>query len=428
MRLKRTIGYVCGLQLLITLAACNEVVAPVTPVVPPVVTPPVVTPPVVVAEPIDTAAARLAWTFVENNTQSATGLAKPIYPFQFPTVWDIGSLIGATYSAHELGIITDADYDARIQRILGTLGTLELFDNVAFNKTYDAQTGGMVDRNRVASATGYGWSATDIGRLLVWLRIVAVNQPQYAAQAARIVARLDMSRLVAGGILHGMDLDPVFGTRNPYAETGLGYEQYAAAGFALWGHRAATALDASINAKRVDLYGVSISVDARDNGRLTSEPYVMLGLETGWYSSDLRDQAMRLLAAQEARFTNTGVMTMVSEDALPDPPYYYYYYTLYGRGQGFVVEGPEDRTPVEQPRWVSTKAAFAWRALLPSSYTKAALASVQSAAVPGRGWGSGVYEQSGAPTGEPGLNTAALVLESIAYRKLGHAFIGGMIR
>src|SRR4051812_27594808 len=112
MKLKGTLGYLCGLQLLVALAACHDAVGPVTP---PVVTPPVVTPPVVVADPIDTVAARLAWTFVENNPQPATGLIKPIYPYRFATVWDIGSMIAATYSAHELGIITDAAYDGRIQ-------------------------------------------------------------------------------------------------------------------------------------------------------------------------------------------------------------------------------------------------------------------------------------------------------------------------
>jgi hypothetical protein len=423
MRAKRTLRYLCGIQLLVVLAGCNEVAAPITPPIVPPLTPPIAAP-----DAIDTAAARLAWTFVENTTQAATGLAKPIYPYRFATVWDIGSLIGATYSAHQLGIVGDAEYDARMRRILGTLDSLPLFDGAAFNRTYDTETGGMVDRDEVASMVGYGWSATDIGRLLIWLRIVAVNQPSHGALAAHIVQRLDFSRLVAGGVLRGMNLDPVHGTRTGYAETGLGYEQYAAKGFALWGHRAATALDAAVNAKRVDLFGVSVSVDVRDKGKLTSEPYILLGLETGWYSDELRDQATRVLAAQEARFMNTGVMTMVSEDALPDPPHYFYYYSLYDQGQGFVVQEPENGTLVDQPRWVSTKAAFAWRVLFPGSYTRAALASVQRAAVPGRGWGSGVYEQSGAPTQEPNINTAAVVLESLAFQQRGRAFLGETIR
>src|ERR1700676_4170497 len=72
------------------------------------------------------AGARTAWSFVENNTQASTGLAKAHDTFQFITTWDIASQIGATYSAHELGIIDDANYDGRIKRILGRLTHLPL--------------------------------------------------------------------------------------------------------------------------------------------------------------------------------------------------------------------------------------------------------------------------------------------------------------
>src|SRR4051812_1931440 len=220
MRLTRLFGCLCGVELLLALAACNEPVAPVTP---PVVTPPVVTPPTSSADSADLAAARLAWTFVENNTQPATGLVKPIYPYRFATVWDMGSTIGAIVSAHELGLVTDAAYDARIRQILATLQGAPLFAGAAFNREYDTETGAMVDRHEAASSIGYGWSATDIGRLLVWLRVLAVSQPQYAAQASGIVNRLDFSRLVAGGVLHGIDVDSTYGTTTSYAETGLGY-------------------------------------------------------------------------------------------------------------------------------------------------------------------------------------------------------------
>ena len=153
------------------------------------------------------AGARTAWTFVENNTQASTGLAKAHDNFQFVTTWDIASQIAATYSAHELGIIDDANYDGRIKKILATLTTLPLYQGAAFNRFYDSQTGQMVDRNFNASTTGFGWSTTDIGRLLTWLRVLAVNQPQYSAQATAIKNRLNMSRLISGGTLQGVDVD-----------------------------------------------------------------------------------------------------------------------------------------------------------------------------------------------------------------------------
>jgi hypothetical protein len=281
----------------------------------------------------------------------------------------------------------------------------------------------MIDRKQRISSRGYGWSVTDIGRLLIWLRILAVNQPQFATQAANIVKRLDMSRLIKDGYLQSEDLSPTTGALHPFQEGRIGYEQYTAAGLALWGHRAENALNARLNAVPASVLGVSIVADKRGDERITSEPYIMMGMETGWYSPELRQQAWRVLAAQEARYRTTGILTMVSEDALPDPPYYFYYYDVYRQGRPFVVDGPTGGPFVESPRWISSKAAFAWHALLPSPYTLSVLQAVQGAALPGRGWGAGVYEGSLRPTGDASLNTAALILEAAVYNLRGHPFL-----
>ena len=369
-------------------------------------------------------AARTAWAFVDRNYQPSTGLSRAHDTYQYVTIWDIASTLAATYSAHELGLITDPVYNQRMQRVLATLSTMDLFDRAAFNKSYDSKTGKMIDRDQRISSKGYGWSTTDIGRLLTWLRIIAVNQPQFSPQATAIVNRLNVSRLInANGYLQGQDLEPRTGQMRIYVEGRMGYEQYAAAGLALWGHRAEKALDARFNAQPVSVLGVSIIADKRGDERITSEPYIMMGMETGWYSPELRQQAWRVLAAQEARYKSTGTITMVSEDALPDPPYYFYYYDVYRQGRAFVVDAHSGQGYVESPRWVSSKAAFAWHALLPSPYTMMVLQAVQSAAIPGRGWGAGVYEGTLKPTGDASLNTAALILEAAVFNLRGHPFI-----
>jgi hypothetical protein len=368
--------------------------------------------------------ARIAWAFVERNYQPSTGLARAHDTYQYVTLWDIASTLAATYSAHELGLVSDQVYNQRIQRALTTISTMDLFDGAAFNKSYDSKTGKMIDRNQRISSKGYGWSVTDIGRLLTWLRILAVNQPQFASQAATIVNRLNMSRLISpDGYLLGQDIEPRTGQMRIYPEGRMGYEQYAAAGLALWGHRAEKALDARLNAQPVSVLGVSIVADKRGDERITSEPYIMMGMETGWYSPELRQQAWRVLAAQEARYKATGTLTMVSEDALPDPPFYFYYYDVYRQGRTFAVDAHSGQGYVESPRWISSKAAFAWHALLPSPYTMTVLQAVQPALIPGKGWGAGVYEGSLKPTGDASLNTAALILEAAAYNLSGHPFL-----
>jgi Protein of unknown function (DUF3131) len=371
-------------------------------------------------------AARTAWAFVENNTQPNTGLAQAHYAFQYVTTWDIASQIAATYAAHELGIIDDASYDGRIRKILGTLASISLFEGAAFNRFYDSQTGKMVSRDYQISTTGFGWSDTDQGRLLTWLHILAVKQPQYAPLASAIVNRLNYSRLIANGTLQGFDV-AANGTRNAYSETGLGYEQYAAGGFALWGHRAPNSLNPTAYATTVDVLGVPVYVDKRGLARATSEPYMVIGMETGWWAPALKDQAWQILSAQQARFDQTGVITMATEDALPDPPYYFYYYSIYHSGKSFVVEGPGMGTVVEKPRWVSAKAAFAWRALFPTDYTLKAFDAVQPAAIDGKGWGAGVYENSLQPTGEASLNTAGVILEAALYHRLASSFVADPI-
>jgi hypothetical protein len=368
-------------------------------------------------------ASRTAWAFVNRNYQPSTGLARAHDTYQYVTLWDVASALAATYCAHELGLVTDAVYTQRVQRALATISTMDLFDGAAFNKSYDSKTGKMIDRSQRISSRGYGWSVTDIGRLLIWLRIIAINQPQFATQANAIVKRLTISRLMNNGYLQGTDIDPQTGQLRVYPEGRMGYEQYAAAGLAVWGFRADKALDARLNALPVQVLGVTIVADKRGDERITSEPYIMMGMETGWYSPELREQAWRVLAAQEARYKATGTLTMASEDALPDPPYYFYYYNIYRQGHAFAVDAPAGQGFVEGPRWLSSKAAFAWHALLPSPYTLAALQAVQGASISGRGWGAGVYEGSLRPTGDASLNTAALVLEAALYQLRGHPFL-----
>ena len=383
--------------------------------------------PVVDERELFMSAARTAWAFVNRNYQPATGLSRAHDTYQYVTLWDVASAIAATYSAHELGLLSDAIYNQRMQRALATMTTMDLFDNAAFNKSYDSKTGRMIDRSQRISSRGYGWSVTDIGRLLIWLRIVAVNQPQFANQANAIVKRLNIARLINNGYLQGTDIDPRSGQLRVYPEGRMGYEQYAAAGLALWGFRAASALDARINALPVNVLGVTVIADKRGDERITSEPYIMMGMETGWYSPELREQAWRVLAAQEARYKATGTLTMASEDALPDPPYYFYYYNVYRQGRPFVVDAPAGQGYVESPRWLSSKAAFAWHALLPSPYTLAAVQAVEGSAISGRGWGAGVYEGSHRPTGDASLNTAALILEAAVYNMRGHPFLAARL-
>ena len=368
-------------------------------------------------------AAHTSWNFVNRITEPSTGLARAHATYSYVTLWDIAGVIAANYTAHELAFINDATYDSHIQRILATLSTIDLFDNAAFNRIYDAKTGRMVDNASKISNLGAGWSSVDIGRLLIWLRILSVKQPKYAPLATQIVRRLNMSKLLNDGYLQGVDVDPKTGKRQTFTEDEIGYQQYALSGFAMWGARVNSAgLDVRSNVAVVNVLGVRLLVTSPGNDRVMSEPFIMLGIETGFRSPQLGRQAAQVLAAQTARYQRTGIVTAVTEDALPDPPYYFYYYSVYHRGKSFVVEGPGDNKYVERPRWVSSKAAFGWNAVLPNAYTHLVLRAVRPAGTP-NGWGSGVYEDTLQPTGVPSLNTAALIMESALYKTRGRPIL-----
>jgi hypothetical protein len=367
-------------------------------------------------------AARTSWNLVNRITEPSTGLARAHARYAYVTLWDIAGVIAANYTAHELAFIDDATYDRHIQRILATLSSVDLYDKTAFNRIYDAQTGRMVDNAGKISNVGAGWSSVDIGRLLVWLRIVSAKQPKYLPLATQVVRRLNLSKVLDDGFLRGLQVDPKTGKRQTFTEDEIGYQQYALSGFSMWGARVnPDGLDVRRNVAAINVMGVRLLITSPGNDRVMSEPFIMIGMETGFRTANIARQASQVLAAQTARYQQMKIITAVTEDALPDPPYYFYYYSVYHRGNPFVVESLDDKI-VQNPRWVSSKAAFGWNAILPNPYTQLLVRTVRPAGTPD-GWGSGVYEDTLRPTGVPSLNTAALIMESALYKTRGRPIL-----
>lgn len=370
------------------------------------------------------AAARGAWSYVAQQYQPATGLIDATSGYTYTTVWDLASGIAALYCGHALQFLSDAEYDRRMGRVLATLQTIGLVDHAAFNKVYSTRTAAMVGRDRSPSARGYGWSTTDIGRLLVWLKIIAATQPAHAAAAAAIVQRLDFTRLIADGYMWGQDFDGAWQPRR-YQEGQIGYEQYAAAGFAAWGADVTHALRLDDNGLPIAVMGHTLYADARGHDRLTSDPVVLAGLELGW-DAPMERFARDLLGVQEARYRKTGRVTMLGEDAINRAPHFFYYYGAYSHRQAFAVDVQEKGTFVDEPRWVSAKAAFAWHALLPRPYTRRAMLAVAPARS-AAGWASGVFEGTSESTGALNINTAAVILTAALVARSGEPIMSAAI-
>ena len=359
-------------------------------------------------------AARLAWRYMETNYQPTTGFVNATPDWAYTTIWDIGAQLLAFHAAKELGIITQTQYDQRTSKTLNTLERLSLFRGLVYNKAYSTRDGSM---GNGAKQGGTGWSATDLGRLLVALKVIATREPQYARQAERIVRRNKFEEIIRNGYLHGQ-LIGNSGQPWTFQEGRIGYEQYMATGFDLWGGEVDNALNLRANGRPVKVLGVELLLDTRWNDRLLSEPFYLLGMELG-LTGDMRNLAVNVLKAQEARFNQTGQVTIATEDAVGVPPHYFYYYCVYCNRKPFVIDIATPGREMDSPRWVSTKGAFGWNAILPSPYTQRAQNLVAGARDPQRGWASGVYEKTSASTRTYDINTAAVILEAAAYQLRG---------
>ena len=354
-------------------------------------------------------AATLAWKYFDKNTNATTGLTQATPEWANTTLWDIGAQLLATYSAKELGVISPDDYKKRMTEALNTVEKAPLYRNLVYNRVYSVTTG------RLGPADG--WSAMDLGRFLAALKIIALRDPQFAAQAERIAKRNDLSQVVYQGYLHG----EMTGARSkPYRfqEGRIGYEQYAATGFKQWGAPVANALRYELNAEPFKVLGVQLFADTRYDDRLVSEPFILMGLEFGLEGS-LRQFAGNVLKAQEQRFDSTGKMTIVSEDAVSEPPDYFYYYCVICSRKPFVVGTASPGKERDKPRWVSTKGAYGWDAIMPNDYTRKAVATVAPAMDPAKGWASGVYEENGQSTKTIDINTAAVMMEIALFKMRG---------
>lgn len=365
--------------------------------------------------------AAIAWRYFERNTQPATGLVNSVDGYPAASMWDIGSALLATVAAERLGLLSRGELDARLGRALTSLASLPLFDDALPNKSYDTATLTPVNYDGTPAPRGVGWSAIDLGRMLVAFDAIVWGYPELTPQVRAVLARWRLDRLTRDGLLIGARVGA--DQRTELLQEGrLGYEQYAARALALLGADVDVASRYDANLAYVEVEGIGVPGDARTAARygahtyVLSEPYLLDGLELGW-DRDSEALAYRVYRAQEARHERTGVLTAVSEDHIDRPPYFVYNAVAAdGRPWAAITDSGADASP---HRSLSTKAAFGWWALLDTPYAVELLRAVASSYDPERGWYAGVYEQDRAPNTAVAANTNAVILESLAYRQFG---------
>ncbi|MHC5727323.1 MAG: DUF3131 domain-containing protein, partial [Nostoc sp.] len=266
---------------------------------------------------------------------------------------------------------------------------------------------------------GTGWSALDLGRMLTALYNLKTCHPEYTAAVDKFVLDWSYLRVVREGILSSAtvikDQDGRLLTRvNP--ETRLGYEEYAARGFQLWGfnveHSAVggeyqTAL---VEGVKVPTQRHRTDTNSKVNQYTVSNPFLLYALEFG-LDPQMRSLFEPIFQAQAERYRRTGTFTASATTLIDRKPY-----TIHSSiSQSWVALG-DDGKPVPKGRLVSTAVAFAYHALLPENkYSQELLQGTTDLYNPLIGFYEGFYETTGKTAVGFTSSTNSMILESLLY-------------
>lgn len=377
-----------------------------------------------------------AWRYFENNTQAETCLTNSVDKYPSTTMWDVAAGVAALVAAFEFKWIDPPTFDEKMGCLLDSLNRMPLYRDELPNKAYNTMTLEEVDYANNPAEIGV--SAIDLGRLLTWLAIVKTRYPMHAEKVDRAVLRWSFCNVVdRGGTLYGAVTEK--GGSVTYLQEGrLGYEEYAANGFQLWGFATEAASQIEPRGK-VKIYGVPISYDGRDPARygahnyVVTEAYLLSGLEMNWdhphdtTESDLwlSDRASHTLAtkvykAQYKRWKETGILTARTEHHVDGAPYFVYD-TIYTDGVEWATIA-DDGKPYPELAAVSTKAALGMSVLFDTPYTEKLAAAVLPLVDPERGIFEGYYEADGRRVEALTANTNGIVLETLLYKMQGKLY------
>jgi Protein of unknown function (DUF3131) len=359
--------------------------------------------------------ARNAWRYFEAN-RLPTGLVSSAEKFPATTMWDVGSQLAGMTAARELKLLPAEEFDRWMSQTLDSLAKLPLYQKELPNKAYNAATLVPVNYGKLDRYQEIGFSALDLGRLARWLDIVAARYPQHAAAVKAITAQWTLTRLTANGQLMGTTVKD--SKENWNQEGRLGYEQYGAYGLTKLSIQAKAALDPKAEMTTVKVMGVDVPVDKRTtyHNYVTSEPYILDGLESGFKALPV-EYAGRVLQAQQQRFLDTHQLTTWSEDNLDKAPWFVYN-TVYVNGTPWKSIDASGKDASEF-RGSSTKAAVGWHMLFRTRYTAKAYKGLRWLADPAKGVFAGYYEATQQPNRALTLNTNGIILESLLYNQAG---------
>lgn len=364
--------------------------------------------------------ARAAWEFFEQPGRQMAGLVpaniwqegNDYGSYRIVTMWDVGSILLGTISAHSLGLINDAAFSERIAGI----------DNFLRRATYhfgEARLPNYRSSIDTAKSVESGYDATDTARLFIALHIA--DQLKVPVLSGRgLINSWDLDQTIRNG-----EIWSIKGGKMEPAEFYI-YRYYVSRAYALWNvdHKPVTSGEPpNVNEAARQAFVKELA----SIGPISSEPSLAEEVELG--ASPYSQEIVRLLeAAQLKRYKDTSRLTCVSESPMDREPWFTYQgYDLTRKGEAawtvysWKTEA-EWNTPdfAAKHRMVSSKAAFLWYATRPNAYTEMLWQHVREhARAPKYGFHPGVYEATGEPSRNIDVNTNATILEAVAYALRG---------
>ncbi len=379
--------------------------------------------------------AKIAWTYFENNYNPKTGLVNSVDMYPSTTMWHTADYLAALVAVRELEIIEPCEFDNRLSKLLDFLNTMDLFFGRLPNKVYHTRTGKMVDYSNQPQEMG--WSALDLGRLLIWLKIIKCRYPIFAEYIDKAVLRWNFCDVIdnCGSLYGGIK---VHNQIQLFQEGRLGYEEYAAKGFQVWGFD--TTMASKIEPyEKAKIYGIEIPYDSRDprktgtHSPVLSMGFVLDGLEFNWdRSSDKKgldsrhtDAVMAGIAesiykVQETRYKKENIFTARSDHQVSGPPYFVYD-SIFAAGYPWNVISDSGQYHKEQSL-VSTRAAFGMWSIWKTDYTDCLMKVVECLNDTTKGWYEGRREKTGGYMKIITSSTNTTVLESLLYKVQGKLF------
>jgi hypothetical protein len=370
--------------------------------------------------------AKAAWAYFKSNYHKPTGLVADRSNLDGVTVWGMGDYLAATHAALVLGLITEAEFDDRVRRFLGTLRRLPLFEGALPHRGYHLKTLQPVDYGTNPLPEGNGWSSIDIGRLMLVLYQLKSCHPIYADIIDRVLLGWSYLRVVRDGQLYDAYIKTdEFNRRLTRIRpvTQFGYEEYAARGFQLWGFEVnRSAVTRNYATAKVD----DIEVPVRRQDRriahgspqtgqnyLVSDPFIRYGLELG-FDPLMQGLVEPIVAVQVARYQTDNILTAAATHRLEFAPYLLHS-TIVGNDRPW-ANLHDDGTSASQNRLVSTAMAFGLWALFPNqAYGQTLHQAVLDLYNPSLGYYEGFDEQTG--DAQLGFSNAtnSLILQSLLY-------------